>query len=59
MANLKINGKAFDIDVEPDTPLLWVIRETLDSLEPNMAAASRNAAPALSISTAWRHVRAA
>ena len=29
MANLKINGKAFDIDVEPDTPLLWVIRENV------------------------------
>ena len=29
MANLTINGKAFEIDVEPDTPLLWAIRETL------------------------------
>jgi isoquinoline 1-oxidoreductase subunit alpha len=29
MANLKINGKSFDIDVEPDTPLLWAIRETI------------------------------
>ena len=27
MANLTINGKAFDLDVEPDTPLLWAIRE--------------------------------
>jgi isoquinoline 1-oxidoreductase subunit alpha len=27
MANLNINGKTFDIDVEPDTPLLWAIRE--------------------------------
>ncbi len=27
MANLSINGKAFDIDIEPDTPLLWAIRE--------------------------------
>jgi isoquinoline 1-oxidoreductase alpha subunit len=27
MANLSINGKAFDIDTEPDTPLLWAIRE--------------------------------
>src|SRR5260370_7983073 len=25
--NLIINGKAFDVDVEPDTPLLWAIRE--------------------------------
>src|SRR5215217_3967061 len=27
MASLTINGKAFDVDVEPDTPLLWAIRE--------------------------------
>jgi isoquinoline 1-oxidoreductase alpha subunit len=27
MAKLKINGKALDIDVDPNTPLLWVIRE--------------------------------
>jgi len=27
MANLTINGKKFTLDVEPDTPLLWAIRE--------------------------------
>ncbi len=27
MAKLNINGKVVDVDVEPDTPLLWVIRE--------------------------------
>jgi isoquinoline 1-oxidoreductase alpha subunit len=27
MASLTINGKKFDLDVEPDTPLLWAIRE--------------------------------
>jgi len=27
MANLTINGKTYDLDVEPDTPLLWAIRE--------------------------------
>jgi isoquinoline 1-oxidoreductase alpha subunit len=27
MANLTINGKTFDVDVEADTPLLWAIRE--------------------------------
>ena len=25
--NLNINGKDFSVDVEPETPLLWVIRE--------------------------------
>ena len=27
MARLTINGKAQDIDVDPSTPLLWVLRE--------------------------------
>ena len=27
MTSLTINGKVFDTDVEPDTPLLWAIRE--------------------------------
>lgn len=27
MINLTINGKAQQLDVEPDTPLLWAIRE--------------------------------
>ena len=29
MAKLNINGKTRDVQVEPDTPLLWVIREHL------------------------------
>lgn len=27
MARLNVNGKIVDVDVEPDTPLLWAIRE--------------------------------
>ena len=27
MIQLNINGKSHQVDVEPDTPLLWVIRE--------------------------------
>jgi isoquinoline 1-oxidoreductase alpha subunit len=27
MVALTINGKVFELDVEPDTPLLWAIRE--------------------------------
>jgi isoquinoline 1-oxidoreductase alpha subunit len=27
MARLNVNGNVVDVDVEPDTPLLWVIRE--------------------------------
>jgi isoquinoline 1-oxidoreductase subunit alpha len=29
MVSLKVNGKQYDVDVLPDTPLLWVIRESL------------------------------
>ena len=29
MANLTINGKSLNVDVEPDTPLLWAIRENV------------------------------
>jgi isoquinoline 1-oxidoreductase subunit alpha len=29
MAHLTINGAAYDVDVEADTPLLWVIRENV------------------------------
>jgi isoquinoline 1-oxidoreductase alpha subunit len=28
--NLKVNGKAVTVDVAPDTPLLWVLRDTLN-----------------------------
>ena len=27
MANLTVNGKAHDVDADPNTPLLWVLRE--------------------------------
>ena len=27
--NLSVNGKQHTVDVEPDTPLLWVLRDTL------------------------------
>jgi isoquinoline 1-oxidoreductase subunit alpha len=29
MARLMVNGKAYELDVEPDTPLLWAIRENI------------------------------
>jgi len=29
MMNLRVNGKTYQADVEPDTPLLWVLRDTL------------------------------
>ena len=29
MVHLMVNGKSHEVDVEPDTPLLWVIRDTV------------------------------
>ena len=29
MLSLKINGKSHEVDADPDTPLLWVIRDTV------------------------------
>jgi isoquinoline 1-oxidoreductase alpha subunit len=29
MTSLSINGRSYDVDVEPDTPLLWVLRDTI------------------------------
>ena len=29
MIKLKVNGKEHAVDVTPDTPLLWVLRESL------------------------------
>lgn len=29
MARLNINGQPHEVDVDPDTPLLWVLRDTL------------------------------
>ena len=30
MANLDINGKAREVNADPNTPLLWVLRDSLD-----------------------------
>ena len=29
MARLTVNGQTHDVDVDPDMPLLWVLRDTL------------------------------
>ena len=29
MARITVNGRVHDVDVDPDTPLLWVLRDTL------------------------------
>ena len=29
MVALSVNGKSYEVDVEPDTPLLWVLRDAI------------------------------
>ncbi len=29
MTALSVNGRTYEVDVEPDTPLLWVLRDTI------------------------------
>jgi isoquinoline 1-oxidoreductase subunit alpha len=29
MQSLSVNGRSYEVDVEPDTPLLWVLRDTI------------------------------
>jgi len=29
MTAISVNGKSYEVDVEPDTPLLWVLRDTI------------------------------
>ena len=29
MTVLSVNGQSYEVDVEPDTPLLWVLRDTI------------------------------
>lgn len=47
---LTINGRAYQADVSPDTPLLWVLRDHLGLVvAQNMAVALQPAVHALSI----------
>ncbi len=46
MLTLKINGKSRKIDADPDTPLLWVLRDLLGMNGTKFGCASRSAAPA-------------
>jgi aerobic-type carbon monoxide dehydrogenase small subunit (CoxS/CutS family) len=37
MATLDINGKTVTVDVAPDTPLLWTLRDELGPVDPPAA----------------------
>jgi len=40
---LTINGKTHEVEADPDTPLLWVLREWIGITVLSMAAVSLNA----------------
>ena len=52
MAKLNINGKVRDVQVEDDTPLLWVIREQVGLTGTKYGCGVASAAPARCTSTA-------
>ena len=52
MFSLNVNGQTVEVDAEPDTPLLWVLRDQSAWSAPSSAAASPSAAPAPCMSTA-------
>ena len=54
MPSLKINGQARQVDVDPDTPLLWVLRDTLGLTGTRYGCGIASAAPARSTSTGSR-----
>ena len=54
----KINGKAVELDVETDMPLLWALRDELGLTGTNTAAAWPNAARVRCYSMASRCVPA-
>ena len=51
---LTVNGRAHSLDVDPATPLLYVLSDDLALRGPNSAAASDSAAPARSSLAARR-----
>ena len=49
---IKVNDQTHSVDVDGDTPLLWVLRDVLGMTGTKSVAAWRCAAPVLSTSTA-------
>ena len=58
MADLNVNGKTHQVDVDPDTPLLWVLRDTIGLTGTKYGCGTPNAAPAPCTWTAWPCARA-
>ena len=54
MAKLNINGRIRDVQVEGDTPLLWVIREQVGLTGTKRAGAAASAPPRTTSAAAAR-----
>ena len=52
MPKLNINNKSYLVDAEPDTPLLWVLREDLRLTGTKFGSAVAIVGPVRSMSTA-------
>jgi len=46
ITRLRVNGEDRELSIDPDTPLLWALRDKLRLQARNTAAASPNAVPA-------------
>src|SRR5216683_5188257 len=53
---IEVNGDSHQVDVDGDTPLLWVLRDVLGMAARSSAAGWRCAALASCMSMAWRLV---
>lgn len=56
--SFKLNGKPVTAQSQPDTPLLWVLRDELGLTGTKYGCGSRSAVPAPSMSKAVRGVHA-
>jgi isoquinoline 1-oxidoreductase alpha subunit len=55
---LHVNGQVHSVDVDSDTPLLWVLRDSVNLKGTKFGCGAGFAAPAPCIWTACRYARA-
>jgi aerobic-type carbon monoxide dehydrogenase small subunit (CoxS/CutS family) len=55
---LKVNGKNHTVDIDPSTPLLYILRNDLDLRGPRFGCGWASAAPVRSSLMEWRPGRA-
>jgi len=58
MATLNVNGKTYQADVDPRTPLLWVLRDTIGLTGTKYGCGIAQCGAAPYMSPAWRRAPA-